>query len=104
MTVIDTVAPQKSSLVVERVSVHLPTNADGRSEEKRDLDSIGTGAVETVAREYETQSAMLSDAQGPCGSLQLGKQRRQSEVVTTEPEKHLSPRAATKEFSFPKSN
>ena len=44
------------------------------------------------------------ESEAQCGSLALGKQRNQEAAVTTEPEKHLTPRAAAKEFSFPKSN
>ena len=38
------------------------------------------------------------------GSLELGKQRQQDAPVSTDPEKHVSPRTPSKEFHFPKSN
>ena len=50
------------------------------------------------------------DTQPPCGSLELGQQRQHDSegpeypAQATDAEKHLTPRAATKEFSFPKSN
>ncbi len=40
----------------------------------------------------------------PRGSMELGKQRNREDGVATEPEKHLTPRATSKEFFFPKSN
>lgn len=50
------------------------------------------------------------DTDPPCGSLELGQQRQQDSEDAEYPaqardaDKHLTPRAATKEFSFPKSN
>ena len=39
-----------------------------------------------------------------CGSLELGKHRQQDAPQTTDPEKHVTQRAPSKEFHFPKSN
>lgn len=39
-----------------------------------------------------------------CGSLDLGKHRQQDAPVTTDPERHVTQRASSKEFHFPKSN
>ena len=38
------------------------------------------------------------------GSLDLGKHRQQDAPVNTDPEKHVTQRAPSKEFHFPKSN
>ena len=47
---------------------------------------------------------LLTEIEKPCGSMELGKQRNQDKPLATEPEKHLTPRATSKEFYFPKSN
>lgn len=39
-----------------------------------------------------------------CGSLDLGKQRQQDAPQNTDPEKHVTQRATSKEFHFPKSD
>ena len=39
-----------------------------------------------------------------CGSLDLGKHRQEDAPQTTDPEKHVTQRAPSKEFHFPKSN
>ena len=53
----------------------------------------------------ETDNALsLHQDEKPCGSLELGKHRNDDDPVRTEPEKHLSARAPSKEFYFPKSN
>ena len=44
-----------------------------------------------------------SDASS-CGSLELGKQRQQDAPQNIDPEKHVTQRATSKEFHFPKSN
>lgn len=38
------------------------------------------------------------------GSLDLGKHRQKDAPVNTDPEKHVTQRAPSKEFHFPKSN
>jgi hypothetical protein len=55
------------------------------------------------AEDADVELASQQDEK-PCGSLELGKHRRDDAPVVTEPEKHLSQRATSKEFYFPKSN
>lgn len=53
----------------------------------------------------ETVSPVLPDSDSSsCGSLDLGKQRQQDAPQSTDPEKHVTQRATSKEFHFPKSN
>lgn len=50
-----------------------------------------------------TVALLLQQGEKSCGSLDLGKHRNDDAPLLIEPEKHLSPRAPSKEFHFPKS-
>ncbi len=49
-------------------------------------------------------SGLAFEDEIPCGSMALGKKRNDDQPIDIEPEKHLTPRASSKEFPFPKSN
>ena len=85
--------------LAEKMSGVRPPNSKTQGEsdviEKRPTDRLESG-LEHETLEFEEES--------PCGSMALGKQRHADTPLAIEPEKHLSPRATSKEFTFPKSN
>ena len=47
---------------------------------------------------------LANNENAPCGSMELGKHRQQDATQNIDPEKHVTQRATSKEFHFPKSN
>lgn len=93
------------------VSTDRPTHVSEQHTERhkeRRADESEASAERPVESDTKSDTVVSTtseaDESSKTGSLVLGKQRSNEQVISTEPEKHLTPRATSKEFVFPKSN
>ena len=72
-------------------------------QQKDKLSSTADHSGTSTASDSSVHDLPDSD-DSSCGSLDLGKHRQQDAPQNTDPEKHVTQRAPSKEFHFPKSN
>ena len=95
MSLDNTISTDRPTHTSERQTQRSGASAEHPAEQKKS-DEVGL--------ESDVRNDGGSDVSSTKGSMALGKQRSSEEVLATEPEKHLTPRATSKEFVFPKSN
>ncbi len=66
--------------------------------------STGTADHTNTSSSEEAINDLPDSDASSCGSLELGKQRQQQAPQNIDSEKHVTQRATSKEFHFPKSN
>jgi hypothetical protein len=82
----------------------VPTAVAHPAVQQKDKSSSTADHSKTFSSTELAPSDLPDRDDSSCGSLDLGKQRQQDAPLNIDPEKHVTQRATTKEFHFPKSN
>lgn len=90
-------------MMFDQLNIASAARPDEVSEQGPDAVLATRQLGRTLAATTDETSLAFED-KAPHGSMALGRKRSDDQPLAIEPEKHLTPRATSKEFFFPKSN